>query len=443
MSAHPRQRSLSVVTMVNVALKRPASLALLIGVMASPVGAAPAGDTFMTSSAYAVASRSITANFDQMLSDVVTLTQIPAPPFGEAKRAAAFETSLKAVGLSDVEIDAEGNVTGLREGHGGKGHGGKGLLVVAAHLDTVFPANTDVTVRKDGNRLSAPGVSDDTASLAVLLTLVRALDAAHIATRDDVLFVGDVGEEGPGDLRGMKYLFKKGKYAGRITQFISIEQGSDGAITLGGTGSRRYELTFSGPGGHSYEDFGMVNPAVAMAGTIMKMLAANTPASPKTTWNFGVFSGGTSVNTIPSSVTVAVDLRSEDAGELDRLDQYLRASVDAAVKEENARHSTAAGTAAATFKLIGERPTGRTDEASSLIRITSGVFTRAGAHVRYEIHSTDANIAMSLGIPAMTIGNGIDAFERHSPGEYLIVDKDLNTKMIAADLAVIVEAANR
>ena len=150
----------------------------------------------ISSSAYAVASRSITANFDQMLSDVVTFTQIPAPPFGEAKRAAAFETSLKAVGLRDVEVDGEGNVTGLR-----KGSGGKGLLVVAAHLDTVFPANTAVTVHKDGNRLSAPGVSDDTASLAVLLTLVRALDAAHIATRDDILFVGDVGEEGPGDLK--------------------------------------------------------------------------------------------------------------------------------------------------------------------------------------------------------------------------------------------------
>ena len=423
-----------------MSLKSQASLVLLMGVLSAPCPAwtPPAGDVFMSSSAYAAASRSITANFDQMLSDVVTFTQIPAPPFGEAKRAAAFETSLKAVGLRDVEVDGEGNVTGLR-----KGSGGKGLLVVAAHMDTVFPANTDVTVHKDGNRLTAPGVSDDSASLAVLLTLVRALDAAHIVTRDDILFVGDVGEEGPGDLRGMKHLFKKGKYAGRITQFISIEQGSDGAITVGGTGSKRYELTFTGPGGHSYEDFGIVNPAVAMAGTIMKMLAAHTPESPKTTWNFGVFSGGTSVNTIPSSVTVAVDLRSEDAAELDRLDKYLIASVDSAVKEENARHSTAAGNAAAAFKLIGERPTGRTAETSSLIRIASADFTRAGAHVRYEIHSTDANIAMSLGIPAMTIGNGIDAFERHSPGEYLIVDKGLNTRMIAADLAVIVGAANQ
>jgi tripeptide aminopeptidase len=392
----------------------------------------------MTSSAFAAASRYIAANFEQLLSDVVLFTQIPAPSFGEAKRAAAFEASLNAVGLSDVEIDGEGNAMGLR-----KGHGGKGLLVVAAHLDTVFPANTDVTVHKDGNRLSAPGISDDSASLSVLLTIVRALDAAHIATRDDILFVGDVGEEGPGDLRGMKHLFKKGKYAGRITQFISIEQGSDGAITVGGTGSKRYDLTFTGPGGHSYENFGMVNPAVAMAGTIMKMLAANTPDSPKTTWNFGVFSGGTSVNTIPSSLTVAVDLRSDDAGELERLDKYLVASVDGAVKEENARHSTAAGTIAADFKLIGERPTGRTVETSSLIQIGSEAFTRVGAHVRYEIHSTDANIPMSLGIPAMTIGNGIDAFLRHSSGEYLVIDKGLNTKMIAADLAVIVEVANR
>jgi tripeptide aminopeptidase len=424
---------------MNMTLKSHVPLVLLLGVVAAPCPAKtpPAGDAFMSSSAYAAASRSITANFDQMLADVVTFTQIPAPPFGEAKRAAAFAASLRAVGLSDVEMDGEGNAMGLR-----KGSGGKGLLVVAAHLDTVFPANTDVTVRKDGNRLSAPGVSDDSASLSVLLTLVRALDAAHIVTRDDILFVGDVGEEGPGDLRGMKHLFKKGKYAGRITQFISIEQGSDGAITVGGTGSKRYELTFTGPGGHSYEDFGIGNPAVAMAGTIMKMLAAHTPVSPKTTWNFGVFSGGTSVNTIPSSLTVAVDLRSDDAGELDSLDKYLVASADGAVKEENARHSSAAGTVAASFKLIGERPTGRTPETSSLIRIASDAFTRAGARVRYEIHSTDANIAMSLGIPAMTIGNGIDAFQRHAPGEYLVVDRSLNTRMIAADLAIIVGAAN-
>lgn len=423
-----------------MALKRRGSLVLLMAVTASPcfAGTAPASDAFMKSSAYAVASRYIAADFNRMLSDVVLFTQIPAPPFGEAKRAAAFEKSLTAVGLSNVEIDGEGNVMGLR-----KGHGGKGLLVVAAHLDTVFPASTDVTVHKDGNRLSAPGISDDSASLSVLLSMVRALDAAHIVTRDDILFVGDVGEEGPGDLRGMKYLFKKGKYAGRITQFISIEQGSDGTITVGGTGSRRYELTFTGPGGHSYEDFGMVNPAVAMAGTIMKMLAAHTPGSPKTTWNFGVFSGGTSVNTIPSSLTVAVDLRSEDAGELAKLDEYLVASVEGAVKEENVRHSTAAGTISADFKLIGERPTGRSDEKSSLVRIASEVFARAGAQVRYEIHSTDANIPMSLGIPAMTIGNGIDAFQRHSSGEYLTVDESSNTKMIAADLAVIVEAAGR
>ena len=421
-----------------MALKRRALLALLVVVTASPCLArtAPATGSFMKSSSYASASQYIAGNFEQTLSDVVSFTQIPAPPFGEAKRAAAFEASLKAVGLSDVEIDGEGNVMGLR-----KGRGGKGLLVVAAHLDTVFPANTDVTVHKDGNRLSAPGISDDTASLSVLLTIVRALDAAHIVTRDDILFVGNVGEEGPGDLRGMKYLFKKGKYAGHITQFISIEQGSDGAITVGGTGSRRYDLTFTGPGGHSYEDFGMVNPAVAMAGTIMKMLAAHTPDSPKTTWNFGVFSGGTSVNTIPSSLTVAVDLRSEDAGELQKLDEHLIASVDGAVKEENARHSTSAGTIAAHFKLIGERPTGHTDEKSSLIRIANEAFTRAGTRVRYEIHSTDANIPMSLGIPAMTIGNGFDAFQRHALGEYLVVDEGLNTKMMAADLAVIVEAA--
>ncbi|MDA1307730.1 MAG: M20/M25/M40 family metallo-hydrolase, partial [Acidobacteria bacterium] len=203
---------------------------------------------------------------DRLVEEIITLTEIPAPPFKEDARAKHYLEMLRASGLTDVEQDEEGNVMGLR-----KGTGGGPLIAVAAHLDTVFPEGTDVTVKRDGMRLSAPGIGDDTRSLAVLLALMRAMDEAGIQTQSDILFIGNVGEEGQGDLRGMKYLFGKGKYKDQIKMFIAVDGAGGGAdITHGGVGSRRYRVTFKGPGGHSYGAFGLVSPAFAMAGAMQK-----------------------------------------------------------------------------------------------------------------------------------------------------------------------------
>ena len=201
-----------------------------------------------------------------------------------------------------------------------RGTGGGPMLAVLAHLDTVFPEGTDVKVRRDGTRLMAPGIGDDTRGLALMLAVIRAMNAAKLETRADILFVGNVGEEGEGDLRGVKYLLRKGKYKDRIKLFLAIDGGEQGTITRGGVGSKRYRVTFKGPGGHSYGAFGLVNPAYAMAAAIARFSDVQVPSSPKTTFNVGVVSGGTSVNSIPAEVSMDVDIRSESCAELAKVD---------------------------------------------------------------------------------------------------------------------------
>src|SRR4029453_14309548 len=215
---------------------------------------------------FKAAMAALDKDHDRLVAEIIELTEIAAPPFKEDQRGATYLEMLRAAGLTNVERDAEGNVMGLRRGTGG------GLLIaIAAHLDTVFPEGTDVKVKRDGTRLAAPGIGDDTRSLAVLLAIIRGMDAAGIETRSDILFVGDVGEEGLGDLRGMKFLFLKGPYKDRIKTFISVEGAGGGEdITNGAVGSKRYRATFKGPGGHSYDAFGLVNTAFAMGNAIQK-----------------------------------------------------------------------------------------------------------------------------------------------------------------------------
>jgi tripeptide aminopeptidase len=218
--------------------------------------------------AFKAAVATLDAQHDRIVADTIAITEIEAPPFKEEKRARAYAEMLRAHGLSDVEIDAEGNAMGLRRG---TGPAGGPLVVIAAHLDTVFPEGTNVKVRREGTRLHAPGVGDDSHALAVLLGYVRALDAAKIRTKRDILFVGNVGEEGPGDLRGVRYLFTKGKYKDRIAAFFSMDGLEAASVTYGAVGSRRYRVTFKGPGGHSYSAFGIVNPMAAMAAAVVEM----------------------------------------------------------------------------------------------------------------------------------------------------------------------------
>jgi len=229
----------------------------------------------MASETYRTAVATLAAEHERTVADIVTLTEIAAPSFHEDARGRAFLAMAEAHGLKQLEIDAEGNVTGLRPG------AGNGPLVcIAAHLDTVFPAGTDLTVRREGTRLLAPGVGDDTRSLAVLLAWLRAMDAAGVTTRADLLVVADVGEEGPGDLRGMRHLFQKGRYRDRIGAFITVDSPDMTGIATGGVGSRRYRVTFSGPGGHSYGAFGLVNPMFAMADAVTRLGRVAVPAQP-------------------------------------------------------------------------------------------------------------------------------------------------------------------
>src|SRR5271166_2380709 len=285
----------------------------------------------MASTAYRAAVATLVAEHDRMVENVIALTQIAAPSFQEETRARAFLAMAKAHGLTGLEIDAEGNVTGLRPGVGGGP-----LICIAAHLDTVFPAGTNLTVRREGTKLYAPGVGDDTRSLAVLLAWLRAMDAAGVRTRADLLFVADVGEEGPGDLRGMRYLFQKGPFRDRISSFNTVDSPDMDHIETGGVGSKRYRVTFNGPGGHSYGAFGLVNPMFAMADAIARLGRVAVPVSPKTTYSASVTGGGTSINSIPNNVWTEFDLRSEAPEELAKLESSFLDLIGRSVEVENA-----------------------------------------------------------------------------------------------------------
>ncbi|MFM1960879.1 MAG: hypothetical protein RL588_2396 [Pseudomonadota bacterium] len=391
---------------------------------------------------FKTAQKVLMAEHERTVADIIRLTEVPAPPFGEARRAEAVRRDFEALGLRDVTIDAEGNVTGVRPG--GRTNGRGPFLVVAAHLDTVFPEGTDVRVRREGWRLAAPGVGDNTRSLATLLAWIRALDAARLKTDADILFVANVGEEGQGDLRGMKALFGKGPYAGRISAFFSVDGSDPAGVVTRGVGSNRYRVVFFGPGGHSYGAFGIVNPMVAMAGAVSGLYALSPPASPRTTYSASVAGGGASVNSIPSSVFVEVDLRSEDPQALAELDRGFRSAVDRAVAAENAARSTALGPVKAELKVLGQRPAGTTPSDSRLVRITRAAIEAQGFVAEEEASSTDSNIPMSLGIPAVTIGAGGRGGRAHAPDEWIDVEPvEMVRGMSAGLLAILAQAGVR
>ena len=389
-----------------------------------------AGNQFKTAATF------LDGDYDRFVRELIALTEIPAPPFKEQKRAAAYLEMLRDLGLSDVEKDEEGNVMGLR-----KGTGGGPMLALLAHLDTVFPEGTDVKVKRSGTRLMAPGIGDDTRALALLLTVVRAMNAAKFETASDILFVGNVGEEGEGDLRGVKYLLQKGKYKGRIQRFISIDGGDQGSITNGALGSKRYRVTFKGPGGHSYGAFGLVSPAFAMGNAMTKLSRTVVPKSPKTTFNVGVVSGGTSVNSIPVDMSMDVDMRSESPEELRKLVESFQRVVREAVDEENKTRSTAEGRIAADVKLIGDRPPGETALSSSLVEITTAAVKAYGLKPTYNISSTDSNIPISMGVEAVTIGRGPGG-RSHSLDEWTDVEKKSAVQAAEVALAIVLGAAS-
>jgi tripeptide aminopeptidase len=383
------------------------------------------------------AEQFLRTDHDRIVREIISLTEIPAPSFKETERARAFMQMLKEHGLTNVETDAEGNVMGIR-----KGAGNGPLVAIAAHLDTVFPEGTNVKVKRNGTRLTAPGIGDDTRGLAVLLGMIRALDNARIQTVSDILFVGDVGEEGAGDLRGMRYLFQKGPYKGRIAMFVSLDgAGSGNDIITGALGSKRYRVTFHGPGGHSYGSFGLVNPAYALASAINRLSKMAVPSKPRTTFNVGVIGGGTSVNSIPGEVWMDVDLRSESPPQLERLTDNFTRQMRAAVDDENAARSTAQGRIEVDIKLIGERPSGTTPANSQIVQTASAAIQKFGFNPTYSMGSTDANIPISLHIPAITIDSGGEGGRAHSLDEWIDVEKNSSVKGIQLVMTTLVSLA--
>jgi di/tripeptidase len=418
-----------------------ASLTLAEAANAAPPPAGIADrnvQAIVQSPAFKQAVATMDREHDRTVADIITLTEIPSPPFKEAARAKAYMAMLKAAGLSDVETDAEGNVMGLRRG---TGSAGAPLVVLAAHLDTVFPEGTPVKVRREGTKLYAPGVGDDTRSLAVLLAYVRALDAAKIKTKSDILFVGNVGEEGPGDLRGMRYLFGKGKYKDRVKAFFSMDGNEAARVTYGAVGSRRYRVAFHGPGGHSYGAFGIVNPMAAMGHAIDQLYEVKVPTTPRTTYSASVVGGGVSVNSIPADVWMEVDMRSESKDELARIDaKFLQILKDAAEHENTAR-STRVGKITVEPKLIGERPTGNTSADALIVKTTEAAARAAGYAPELGASSTDSNIPISLGIPAVTIGSGGTGGRAHSLDEWIDVAKPESLRGMTVGLAAVLAMA--
>jgi acetylornithine deacetylase/succinyl-diaminopimelate desuccinylase-like protein len=392
-------------------------------------------ERLLASPAFKTAAATIDKEHERIVEDGIKLAEIPSPPLKEAARAKVYEKMFKDVGLADVKIDEEGNVLGIRKGAKGDGK----FVVVSAHMDTVFPAGTDVKVKREGTKLRAPGIGDDTMSLSVLLGFVRAMNAAHIKTRDDILFVGTVGEEGPGNLRGVRYLFTKGQYKDKIKSFFSVESGGVDSITNAGVGSKRYHITFNGPGGHSFGAFGLVNPMFALGQAASEFSRLQVPASPKTTYSIGLIGGGTSVNSIPLSGWMDVDMRSESLVELKRVEDRLLKIVQDAAEGENFARSTKEGKITVESRLIGDRPAGETRVDSPLVQTATAAIEAAGYKVAYRNSSTDSNMPMSLGIPAITIGRmGPDKSGRaHSLDEWIDVEKGPMVKAMTTCLSII------
>jgi tripeptide aminopeptidase len=344
----------------------------------------------------------------------VELTQIPAPPFKERTRGAEYKRRLEALGLSNVRVDAEGNVIAER-----RGVGTGPTVVIAGHLDTVFPEGTDVTVKHDGTKLRAPGIGDDDRGLAVVLAVARAFEKTGLQTNGTVYFIGDVGEEGPGNLRGMRHLFGK-ELKGKVDYFISVDDSGLG-IASRAVGSNRYRVSYKGPGGHSYGAFGIPNPIHALGRAIAGIADIQVPTTPKTTFNVGVIQGGTSVNSIAGEATMEVDMRSEDAKSLAAVDVQVQRVLRDALAAENARWKGSRATAAQlTLRIdtIGIRPTGAQSDDAPIIRTALAAAKALGFTSSTSASSTDANIPISLGIPAMRIGGGGHAEGAHSLGEW-------------------------
>jgi tripeptide aminopeptidase len=361
----------------------------------------------------------------------VRITEIPAPPYHEEARAAYLKKLLTSAGLQ-VQIDATGNVIGELTGTS------PDIVMLSAHLDTVFPEGTDVHVKREGGRLLAPGISDNGTGLAALVAVARALREAKIKPSKTILFVADVGEEGEGNLRGMRALVDA--YKKRLKAVIALDGAATEYVTTSALASRRVEIAISGPGGHSWSDFGLPNPIHAMGRGIAKFVVVRIPESPRTSFNVGEIAGGTSVNSIPARAHMKVDLRSESEPELAKLEAFLRDSMQAGVQEEWAaarERGMAGGTNVLELKIsvMGIRPAGELPENSALLAALLAADNQLNNRSRRERSSTDANIPLSVGIPAISIGAGGRSGGAHTLEEwYESTGREMGLQRVALTL---------
>jgi len=351
----------------------------------------------------------------------IELSIIPAPLFGESARAEWFRARFQERGLHDVHVDAVGNVIGIRPGRAAqRADGEPHYVALTAHMDTVFPAGTPLQFRTEGTRIHGPGISDNGSGLAALLAIAEALEAADAANSRPILFIANVGEEGEGNLRGMRHLFSDERWRDAIDYTIVLDGGGTDTIITEGLGSRRFQVTVSGPGGHSWSDFGTPNPVVLLARAIDEFSRTSLPVDPKVAFNIGVISGGTSVNAIPESATMKVDLRSASSAEIDRLEKALREALEHATKslKNSVAESKRSAAIGYELKLIGDRPAGELASEAHLLQIIKAVDSHLGINSRQQLASTDANIPLAAGREAIAIGAGGSGGGAHTLHEW-------------------------
>jgi tripeptide aminopeptidase len=358
------------------------------------------------------------------------MARIPAPPFGESARAEWLKKRFREIGLTDVHIDEVGNVFGVRGS-------GNGFVSLSAHIDTVFPAGTPLNVRQQGTRLYGPGVSDNGAGVVALLAVAAALQAAKISPQTPIVFIGNVGEEGEGDLRGMRHIFANPRWKDSIRYSLVLDGAGADTIVAEALGSRRFEVIVRGPGGHSWSDFGAPNPILVLARAIRAFAQSPVPTSPKTTFNIGVIRGGTSVNSIPESASMRVDIRSTSMAEMERLEASLRRELELASDEETQaserRNPSPKRSTALSYEIvaIGNRPAGELAPDARMLKVIRAVDSHLGNAAQIQRASTDANIPLSLAREAIAIGGGGTGGGAHTLQEWFDCNgRELSLKRI-------------
>jgi tripeptide aminopeptidase len=352
---------------------------------------------------------------------------IPAPPFGESNRAHWLRARFAELGLQDVHVDKLGNVLGVRAG----ADPNQKLVAVTAHIDTVFSAETPLHIRREGDRLCGAGISDNGAGIAGLLGLASALRLAEVGHSAGLLFIGNVGEEGEGDLRGMRYIFCESPWKERIGPTVVLDGAAIDTVVTQALGSRRFQVTVQGPGGHSWSDFGVPNPIVVLSRAIARFSRTELPPEPKISTNIGVISGGTSVNSIPESASMRVDIRSASQQEMERVERALRSAVAEAAAEYPKPSRNGAKGISYQIELIGCRPAAELDADARILHVIRAVDAHLGNRARPHRASTDANIPLSLGREAISIGAGGSGGGAHTLQEwYDPADRDLGLKRV-------------